>query len=256
VAIAVHRSAPTLERLVREVLDAVGSTGATAELVLVDDASTDGSWEAIATLARTHDEVRGLRLSTNVGEDRASRCAIGETTGDVVVTLDDDLQQPPADLVRLLGALGPDVDVAYGVPDRLAHGAARRLATRLWKALLVRVAAVPGGVAPTSFRAFRGELRAAIDADGAPIDVALARTGPTVVAVAVGHQARVAGRTGYTWRALVGHARAQLVGYEVPARTAVVRLLRRPRAPQPAAQPRPAPPPAPVAERTSTDPAR
>ncbi|MFN8050305.1 MAG: glycosyltransferase [Acidimicrobiales bacterium] len=241
VAVAVHRSAPTLGRLVDEVRRSIEADGSTWEMVLVDDASGDGTWDEIVALSAAHPQVRGIRMSRNVGEDLASRTAIAATSGPIVVTLDDDLQQPPHELPRLVAEVVDGADVAYGVPRRLAHPPARRLLTAIWKRVLIVVADVPGGIAPTSFRAMRGELRDVLASDGRAIDPALASTRPRTVAVPVSHEFRAHRRSGYTSGALLRHSWSHLRGYGGP-------LTRWSRARGDATTPPPRPP---IAERTA-----
>src|ERR1700749_1730164 len=75
----------------------------TFELILVDDGSRDLSWEKIEELKNKFpDHIRGIRLSKNFGQHNALLCGFSFASGDAVLTMDDDLQHPPSEIVKLL----------------------------------------------------------------------------------------------------------------------------------------------------------
>lgn len=84
------------------------------EMVLVDDGSTDGSWEAIEQLAQQDRRVQGIRFRRNFGKAAALSAGFRAAHGDVVVTLDADLQDDPQEIPRLLQALSRGLDVVSG----------------------------------------------------------------------------------------------------------------------------------------------
>jgi glycosyltransferase involved in cell wall biosynthesis len=98
------------------VLRAVNTAGITAELILVDDGSRDGTWREISQLASADPAlVRGLRLARNCGETAACDAALRAARGDYVMTMDADLQNDPADIPAFLAAIRmPDVDCVCG----------------------------------------------------------------------------------------------------------------------------------------------
>lgn len=210
VVVPVFNSAASLDEL-HERIDAaleVASAVAWWELILVNDGSADGSWERIVALAAEHRAVRGLDLTRNWGQHNALLAGVHAATGDVIVTLDDDLQNPPEEISALLDALAPGVDLVYGKPRVKRHTVHRRVATRVVRGV---VSGLTRGGIPADiggFRAFRaGLLDRADTARGADfaIDTPLTAAAAGIVAVSVRHDRRRYGRSNYTLRKLAKH---------------------------------------------------
>lgn len=104
-AIPCYNERPALRALVDAIAAEADRLGLDYEVVITDDASTDGSWELLQSLARERPRLRVQRLASNCGESAASFAAIRAARGDIIVTLDADLQNDPADLPKFLAAL-------------------------------------------------------------------------------------------------------------------------------------------------------
>ncbi len=114
IVVPVYRSAECLPELAQRVRSALDGHFRQFELILVNDASPDESWNVISTLAATHPFVVGLNLRKNVGQDNAIMAGLHQATGATVVIMDDDLQHDPADIPSLVNAIATtDADVAY-----------------------------------------------------------------------------------------------------------------------------------------------
>src|SRR5262245_54360130 len=105
-----YNEVESLPQLFRELRAALEATGRSWELVLVDDGSSDGTGEAMQAEAANDPRFRVLRLAKNAGQSAALAAGLAHARGDVVVTLDADLQNDPADIPKLLAALA-DADV-------------------------------------------------------------------------------------------------------------------------------------------------
>ena len=114
VVVPARDEAPNLERLARDLRNALDSRGLTWELIVVDDGSTDDTPGALARLAAADPRIRHLRLSTRSGQTAALVAGWHTARGRHIATLDADLQCPPRDLPTLLDALG-DADLACGI---------------------------------------------------------------------------------------------------------------------------------------------
>jgi dolichol-phosphate mannosyltransferase len=107
-----------LPAFVDRTLAMLDGLGAPAELVLVDDGSSDATWAAIASASAADERVRGVRLSRGFGHQAALSCGIAEARGDVVVTIDADLQDPPELVPELLLRWRAGADVVSAVRRR------------------------------------------------------------------------------------------------------------------------------------------
>ena len=110
--VPVFRSAPILSDLYRRLTDALAAITDRYEIVFVEDSGGDDSWSVIERLAKGDRHVRGIRMSRNYGQHNALLCGIRAARYGVIVTLDDDLQNPPEEIGKLIALLDGSVDVA------------------------------------------------------------------------------------------------------------------------------------------------
>jgi glycosyltransferase involved in cell wall biosynthesis len=216
VLVPVFNSELSLADLVARLHPVLCQTGEKFEALLVNDGSRDGSWDVIGRLSRSHDWVRGIDLMRNYGQHNALLCAIRAARFDKIVTLDDDLQNPPEEIPLLLDEIRKRADVAYGYPQQQQHGLLRDLASEITKLALQRAMGAQAARRVSAFRAFRTELRAAFAKYEGPfvsIDVLLTWATSNFVAVEVRHEPRKVGQSNYTVGKLITHALNMLTGF-------------------------------------------
>jgi glycosyltransferase involved in cell wall biosynthesis len=142
--------AAALPRFIDRTLGVLDALACSAELVIVDDGSTDATWDVICAAAQADGRVRGIRLSRNFGHQHALTAGLAAADGDAVVTLDSDLQHPPEVILRLVAAANAGYDVVYAVRSMDdAAGPFKRLSARLFYLLLNRLTSLelPEGAA-------------------------------------------------------------------------------------------------------------
>jgi glycosyltransferase involved in cell wall biosynthesis len=105
IAIPCYNEAAALRDLLAAVTREAGRLGLAYEIVITDDASNDGSWELLKTLAAGYPALRIQRLAENSGESAASFAAIQSSRGRIIVTLDADLQNDPRELPKFIEAI-------------------------------------------------------------------------------------------------------------------------------------------------------
>ena len=196
----------TLPELLARLTRALEATERSFELVLVDDGSTDGTGAALRVAELEDPRLRVFELTRNFGQASALACGIFEARGDVVVTLDGDLQNPPEEIPRLLEVLDKGFDVASARRSQRYEGFARWLGSRAvhWLARYLTGARLDdfGG----QFKAYR---RAVVDGvrrcwtPGRPIFPLAIWLGYRVAEVSVRHEPRHSGSSRHTLRSLL-----------------------------------------------------
>ena len=203
-----HNENENLGPLTAGIRAALDPLGRPYEIVLVDDGSTDGSWATIRELGGGDPRVRGLRFAESQGQSAALWAGMKAARGRVIVTLDADLQNPPAEIPRFLAALA-DADCVCGsrVAAR-AHGDGwvRRVSSKIANAVRNRVSGETISDAGCCFRAFRRECIAEVKFfKGAHrfLPTLIRMEGFAVSEIPIGHAPRRAGRSHYgVWNRL------------------------------------------------------
>ncbi|MFC5285464.1 glycosyltransferase family 2 protein [Actinokineospora guangxiensis] len=130
VLVPVKDEEATLAELVDQLAKAI--TDRDYEVVFVDDGSTDRSWAVMTGLAAEHPHVRALRLRRNFGKAAALAGAVTEARGDIIVTMDADLQDDPAEVPRLLADLADGADLVSGYKADRKDPLSKRLPSKLF----------------------------------------------------------------------------------------------------------------------------
>lgn len=159
VVIPCYRSERSLPELVERLLQVSADMGRDFEVILVDDCSPDGAWEVLKSLKSKYGHpLKTIRLLKNAGQHNALFCGMQQATGDVVVTMDDDLQNCPEDVPKLLEAIASGYDLAIGSYEQKQHSAARNIGGSLVDGVLRKIFFLPSDIQLTSFRAVRREV--------------------------------------------------------------------------------------------------
>ncbi len=218
VVVPVYNSEATLIELVSRIEMVLRRLSPRFEVVLVNDGSRDRSWDVIRKLAEQHGWVRGIDLMRNYGQHNALLCGIRAAQFEIIVTLDDDLQNPPEEIPRLLERLVGGYDVVYGTPQEKRHEFWRNFGSAVTRLTLRGIVGVEVARNVSTFRAFRTKLRGAFGDYQSPyvsIDVLLTWATTRFAAIPVRHDTRQFGKTNYTLRKLVISAFDMLTGFSI-----------------------------------------
>lgn len=206
IVVPLYNSAATLPRLLEE-LSAMQITGG-HELVLVNDGSRDETEKIARQLIETCSvPVTFVSLSRNFGEHNAVLEGLRASTGDFVVTMDDDLQNPPSEVPKLLHVTqSEERDVVYSVYDEKKHSAWRNFGSRLTNVFADWSIDKPKGLYLSSFRCISRFVADEITKSANPypyIDSLIFQVTQNVGVATVRHDARPTGESGYTFRKLL-----------------------------------------------------
>lgn len=217
VVIPVYGSAGSLDELDRRLHEALEKITPHWEVIFVDDCSPDDAWRHLERFAARDDRVRIFQLMRNRGQQRAVLYGLGVSRGDYVVTMDDDLQHRPEEIVRLVEDLERSgSDVVVGRYRAKRHGPVRRLATRVVKWLAERTVGIPPTLTLTSFRILRGEVAHAasrIQHANPVVGYLLYSVTRRITNVDVEHDARAVGSSTYSFGDLISYFTCMVVDY-------------------------------------------
>jgi glycosyltransferase involved in cell wall biosynthesis len=171
------------------------------EVVFVDDGSIDGSFAMLESLAARDRRVKVVRLRRNFGQTAALQAGINHSSGEVLVTMDGDLQNDPADIPALLTKLHEGYDAVLGLrANRQDHFLVRKLPSWMANWLIRKVTGVQTRDMGCTLRAMRRELAEALPLYGEMhryIPVLAQQHGARIAQIPVRHHARTAGKTKY-----------------------------------------------------------
>ena len=200
VVIPVYNSEKTLVELHSRLAGVMSGMEGGYEIILVDDGSRDGSWAVMANLSSEDDGVKAIRLAGNFSQHNALLCGFRHARGEYVITLDDDLQNPPEEIPKLVERLMEGYDAVYGVWEKSYQPLHRRLISIIGRRILSLVT----GIDATGLTTFRAIRRPVVDAVlafesryvnlGAYISLSSKKT----ASVKVKHQPRREGGSNYT----------------------------------------------------------
>ena len=176
------------------------------EVIFVDDGSTDGSWQCIRELAATHSPVRGLRFRRNFGKAAALAAGFADCRGEIVFTLDADLQDDPEEIPRFLKKIDEGYDLVSGWKKDRQDPLEKRLPSKLFNAVACRVGGVHLHDMNCGFKAYRCEVLPSLNLYGELhryMPVLAHAEGFSVVEIPVVHHPREHGVSKYGWKRYV-----------------------------------------------------
>jgi glycosyltransferase involved in cell wall biosynthesis len=217
IVIPVYRGESTVSRLVDVLRGSLGDRY-DLEIILVNDGSPDASANVCRSMAQQFSEVKFINLSRNFGEHCAVMAGLNVATGECTVTMDDDFQNPPEEVEKLVEELRTGYDIVYSYYEAKQHHWLRNLGSQLTNRVATILLQKPSGLYLSSFKAIsRFAVQEVVKYRGPYpyVDGLLWRATTNFSRVLVQHAARVDGKSGYTPRKLVSLYMNMFVNFSV-----------------------------------------
>src|SRR3954453_7132924 len=159
IVIPIHNEEPAILPLYDRLTSVLETIRRPYEILFVDDASTDRSFDLLANLVETDSHLKVLRLRRNFGQTAALAAGFDEAQGDVIVSLEGDLQHAPDDIPLLLEKIEAGYDIASGWrKDRVDNAVTRKIPSRIANWLMKQASGVELHDFGTTFKAYRAEI--------------------------------------------------------------------------------------------------
>jgi glycosyltransferase involved in cell wall biosynthesis len=217
VVVPVYNSQNTLKSLIRHLYEALQDID--YEVVLVNDGSIDASEQVCKELSMTHAEVKFVSLRRNFGEFHAVICGLNHAQGDYVVIIDDDFQNPPTEILKLVKtAQNANYDVVYSYYTDKQHHWFRNLGSNIVNYLTTWLLDKPKNLYLSSFKLISQPVVKEIIKYKGPypyIDGLILRVTRNIGTVEVTHHERPDGQSGYTFRKLISLFLTIIFGYSL-----------------------------------------
>ncbi|NLT92647.1 MAG: glycosyltransferase family 2 protein [Actinobacteria bacterium] len=201
--IPVYNEAESLGPLVDEIDEGLAAHEGPYEIVFVDDGSGDRSFEVMQGLVEKRDDVRVVRLRRNFGKATALSHGFAAARGDIIVTMDGDRQDDPAEIPGLMAPLSRGYDLVSGWKQRRQDPLNKTLPSRFFNWTVRTASGIPLHDFNCGLKAYRRDVTETISVYGELhryIPVVAAQAGFRVTEVKVNHRRRTAGRSKYGWR--------------------------------------------------------
>ena len=203
VVIPVYNSSECLVELMRRFDKVLSGLDHDSELIFIDDCSPDESWQVLQKLVGEYSNVTAVQLMRNFGQAKATLCGLALTTGEYVITMDDDLQHPPEEVPKLIQYMEEHkgMDCAFGCFATKKHARYRNFASQIIRKVNGWSFRLPKDIHASTFRIMRNSVAKSVSANQTScpsITALIYGTTQRVVSLPVQHNARYAGRSNYT----------------------------------------------------------
>lgn len=158
VVVPVYNSENSLEQFYKVLSKELKKLCNQYEIIMVDDGSGDNSYDKMKKLHSLDSRVKVIQLEGNFGQQNALMCGFHYSTGEYVVTLDDDLQHPPEEIYKLKNKIDEGYDVVYGIPIIKQHSGYRKIGSKMTNYLFNKICIKPKSIKISSFRIIRKNI--------------------------------------------------------------------------------------------------
>lgn len=217
IIIPVYQSQEIIRTTVEKILAIIVENKLSAEVILINDGSKDNSWNIIKSLALKNKNVRAFDFVKNYGQHNALMCGFRYATGSYIITMDDDLQNPASELLKLINKIkNSDFDLVFGKFKQKQHTLFRKLGSKIVSYLNEKIFQKPKWITITNFRIIRSDLikRVLNHRTAYPyVPGLLLMYASNICNVSVEHAPRRVGKSNYTLRKITSLTSRLLINY-------------------------------------------
>lgn len=206
VVVPVYNSESSLEHFYKALSKELMKICDDYEIIMVDDGSLDNSYEQMEVLHTIDSRVKIIKLDGNFGQQNALMCGFHYSTGEYIVTLDDDLQHPPEEIHKLYKKIEEGYDVVYGIPIIKQHSVYRKMGSKMTDYLFNKICLKPKNIKISSFRIIRKNIISEIIKDKTSfvyISAITFKNTKNISNVEVNHNVRKYGKSNYDFYKLL-----------------------------------------------------
>ncbi|MFZ7121094.1 MAG: glycosyltransferase family 2 protein [Eubacteriaceae bacterium] len=206
VIIPVYNSYYSIEEVVERIFEILNQEELRFEIILVDDFSTDNSSIKLKELNKKDVKIKTISLTKNYGQQGAIKYGMNMANGNLIITMDDDLEHQPEDIMLLIKEIKKGYDVVYAIPNNKKYPFYRKLGSRLVDAFFTLCLHKPKNIKVSSFRIIDQEIVGKVLQDETPyvyITAIILKFTKKIGNVYVNHVDRKYGKSNYNIRKLI-----------------------------------------------------
>ena len=206
IIIPVFNSEGSIKEVVERIVEVMESEQFSYEIILIDDASEDTSWEKILELGKDNKNIIGLQLLKNSGQHSANLCGFRHSKNEIIITMDDDLQKPPEEIPKLVKLINEGKDLVFGEFASKKHNLFRSIGSKVINKFNKRIFNIQSEVKLSNFRAVDRAVINLVSSENhfkPYIPGLLLKYSQNIAGVSVHHEKRKLGKSNYTFRKLI-----------------------------------------------------
>ena len=158
VLIPVYKSDTILNKTIFETTKELQSQNLNYEIILINDGSPDNSWNVISEIQKVFPNIKAINLLKNYGQHTAVFCGLKYASGDFLITMDDDLQNPPEEIIKLINKIEEGYDLVFAKFLGKKHASYRKIGSRIVGYINRKIFNYPKDITLTNFRIFTREV--------------------------------------------------------------------------------------------------
>ncbi len=220
VIIPVYNSSTVLEDLVTKIFNFFLKTNYSFEIILIDDCSSDDSWSVLKELRKKNENLRIIHLQKNFGQHNAILCGLNYAKGKYIITMDDDLQNPPEEIPKLINKIEEGFSVVYGKYIIKHHSRIENFFSNRFQMFIHYILEIPNTIFISSFAIFTSDVAKniiSIKSSYVFLPALVRRSVPAnkIANVEVLHNPRKFGKSNYNTRKYLALSLNLIINYSV-----------------------------------------